>query len=164
MKYGKQVLTQWSVCKLNINQCVCVLAVRITSDLHQLCLCVPECSSFIWRQGCSQAARPHSYNTELSRALTEGGGKQGIHYLLWGKTRHMTANYKSLKSAHGAIHYPAGLKSDHSWTFYWHLLVTSRNYNNINSRQTAAEGDTDHDFMSRWPLRDLIWACGKEAS
>lgn len=44
--------------------CVCVTAVWMSADLHQLRLSVPQCSSFIWRQGGSQAARPHSYNTE----------------------------------------------------------------------------------------------------
>lgn len=62
---GKQVLLLLSVSEM-------LIAVFVVcdwrSDLHQLCLCVPECSSFIWRQGGSQAAQSQGYNTDLSRA------------------------------------------------------------------------------------------------
>lgn len=50
---------------ISVQQCVSGQWGR--PDLYQLCLCVPECSSFIWRQGGSQAARPHSYSSNLPR-------------------------------------------------------------------------------------------------
>lgn len=41
---------------------------RRVVDLYQLSLCVPECSSFIWRRGGSQAARPLTCSSHLSAA------------------------------------------------------------------------------------------------
>lgn len=64
MKNNWKTSTTIIVCKWNVNCIVC----DCCSDLHQLCLCVPECSSFIWRQGGSQAAQSQGYNTDLSRA------------------------------------------------------------------------------------------------
>lgn len=69
-----------------------------TSDLHQLCLCVLECSSFIWRQGGSQAARQHSYNTHRSRTETQRKKWMSTSHnnLLWSHTLsiHFTDIYR----------------------------------------------------------------------
>lgn len=66
--HSKIVILINHICRLpsEAAACIFVMAVRMTSDLHQLCLCGPECSSFIWRQGDSQAVR------------------QATGYLLWG--------------------------------------------------------------------------------
>lgn len=72
VNYLHSFLTHWTwlemqqkINTISVQQCVSGQWGR--PDLYQLCLCVPECSSFIWRQGGSQAARPHSYSSNLPR-------------------------------------------------------------------------------------------------
>lgn len=72
--------------------CVCVTAVWMSADLHQLRLSVPQCSSFIWRQGGSQAARAtRLQHWTYPRLKQQQEGKSQQKSLLAAKNSHKLA-------------------------------------------------------------------------
>lgn len=87
VNYLHSFLTHWTWLEMqqktntiSVQQCVSGQWGR--PDLYQLCLCVPECSSFIWRQGGSQAAWPHSYSSNLPRTKKKKKRKKSTEELL----------------------------------------------------------------------------------
>lgn len=74
---------------------------RWTADLHQLRLCGPECSSFIWRQRDSQAIQPQSRvkPVQIWREDQENTQHKALHQ----SCTHPTFHFTDIKNITGTL-------------------------------------------------------------